>query len=160
LIVIEHDDPILRAFILFVQTARAVMKCVDAQLYRKLNLSATKFIVLQAFQHDADVSLTVSDIAEWTGTEPNNITTLIDRLEKDGLIYAKRNENDRRFTSVRITEKGRELICKAMPTAQEVVDRVMSSIGREDAVQLEKRLEVMRENAYDSLKHKTERQNV
>jgi hypothetical protein len=38
-----------------------------------------------------------------------------------------------------------------MPVAQEVVQQVMSSISKEDAILLEERLEVMRANSYDGL---------
>jgi len=48
LIDVNLDDTILRTFILFVQTARAVLKYADSHLYRKARLSVIKLIALQA----------------------------------------------------------------------------------------------------------------
>ena len=42
---VHHDDTILRTFILFVQTAHAVLKYADAHFYRKARLSVIKYIV-------------------------------------------------------------------------------------------------------------------
>ena len=44
---VEHEDAILRTFILFVQSAQAVLKYADANLYRKARLSVIKLIVLR-----------------------------------------------------------------------------------------------------------------
>lgn len=38
-----------------------------------------------------------SEIAAWTHRERYNITTLIDRMEKEGLVRTKRNDIDNRF---------------------------------------------------------------
>ena len=59
---VEHRDAVLRTFILFVQTAYAVLKYGDAHLYRKARLSVTKFIVLQALGING--TMTLSEIAE------------------------------------------------------------------------------------------------
>lgn len=48
LIDVKYEDAVLRNFILFVQTARVVLKYADAHLYRKMRLSTIKLIVLQA----------------------------------------------------------------------------------------------------------------
>lgn len=45
---VDHEDTVLRTFILFVQTARAVLKYADTDLYRKARLSIIKLIALRA----------------------------------------------------------------------------------------------------------------
>ncbi len=150
LIDVSHDDPIARIFILFVQTARAVLKYSDADLSRKVRLSTIKLIVLRALASN-NRAMTPSEIAEWTQTERHNITALIGRMRRDGLIAAERNSSDKRFVNVTLTDKGREALNRAMPVAKEIVDQVMSSIDEGDATLLEKRLQTLRQNAYDGL---------
>jgi DNA-binding MarR family transcriptional regulator len=152
----EHDDIILKTFILFAQTAHAVLKYSDAHFYRKARLSVIKFIVLQILATKGG-AMTPSEIAEWTFRERHNITTLIDRLKRDGLIRVERNNRDRRFVSVTLTAKGRKVLKQAAPVAREIVDRVMSSISEKDAVPLEKLLRVLRRNAHDGLEHLAKR---
>ncbi len=67
LINVDHDDTILKTFILFVQTAKAVIRYVDAHLYRKTRLSVIKLIVLRVLASNNGV-MTPSEVAEWTQT--------------------------------------------------------------------------------------------
>jgi len=93
--------------------------------------------------------MTPSQIAEWTQTEPHNITGLIDRMRQDGLVTAERDSSDRRLVNVALTDKGQEVLSQAMLVAREVVNQVMSSIAEGDAALLEKQLRVLRQNAHN-----------
>ena len=149
---VDHEDTILRSFILLVQTAYAILKYADAHLYRKARLSISKLIVLRAIASNEEV-MTPSEIAKWTQTERHNITTLIERMKQDGLIRTERNPRDRRFVNVSLTDKGREVLMQAMLVAREIVDQVMSSISVDDALLLEKSLRALRQNAHQGLEY-------
>ncbi|MFC1912132.1 MarR family winged helix-turn-helix transcriptional regulator [Chloroflexota bacterium] len=92
-----------------------------------------------------------SEIADWTFRERHNVTTLTRRLERDGLVKIKQNERDKRFVDISLTDKGRQVLAKTTPVAQEIVNHVMLSISESDAVRLEQMLEVMRRNVHDGL---------
>jgi DNA-binding MarR family transcriptional regulator len=156
LIDVDHEDTIIRSFIMFMQTAYAILKYADAHLYRKARLSISKLIVLRVLASNKKV-MTPSEIAKWTQTERHNITTLIGRMKRDGLIRTERNPRDRRFLSVSLTDKGREVLMQAMPVAREIVDQVMSSISEDDALLLEKWLRVLRQNAHQGLEYVAKR---
>ena len=145
------DDIILRTFIMFVQAAHTVLKYADAHFYRKTGLSAIKFIVLKALAVNGG-SMRPSEIAEWTYRERHNITTLVDRLKKDGLVRTSRNSKDRRVMTVTLTDKGRHVLSEAIPISWEIVKEVMSSFSEDDAVLLEKQLRVLRQNAHSGLR--------
>ena len=151
LIEINEEDPILRTFILFEQTARIVTKYQDTHMNKKTGLSDVNLIVLMAFFYDPSISITPSQIAQWTDTDPHNVTTLVNRMKRDGLLATKRDENDKRCVIITITKKGYETLLNSMPAAQEVIDRLFSSISREDALTLENILKVIRRNAYYGL---------
>ena len=149
---VDHDDTILRTFILFVQTADAVLKYADAHLYKKAGLSVIKFMVLKILATNGGI-MTPSKIAEWTLRERHNITTLVARLERDGFVGTKRNDRDRRFVNITLTDKGREVLTQATPVARHIVNQVMLSIIEGDAVLLEKLLRILRQNAHHGLEH-------
>jgi DNA-binding MarR family transcriptional regulator len=128
-------------------------------LYRKARLSISKLVVMRALASNKEV-MTPSEIAQWTQTERHNITTLIERMKRDGLIRTQRNPGDRRFVNVSLTDKGREVLMQAMPVAREIVDQVMSSISEDDALLLEKSLRALRQNAHQSLEHVAERSQL
>jgi len=100
---------------------------------------------------------THSVIAEWTQTERHNITTLVDRMKRDGLVTSERNSSDKRIVNVDLTDKGREALNRAMTVAEEIVSRVMLSIDEGDAALLEKSLRVLRQNTSDGLEHLAKR---
>jgi len=152
LISIDHDDIILRTFILFVQTADTVLKYADTHFYRKSRLSVIKFMVLRILAANGG-TMTPSEIAEWTFRERHNITTLVERLKQDGLVRTERRNRDKRFVNVTLTGKGRKVLKQATPVATEIINKVMLSISEGDAIPLEKSLRVLRQNAYDGLEH-------
>jgi len=152
LIEVDHEDAVLSTFILFVQTARAVLKYADSYLYRKTRLSVSKLIVLKTLASNK-WSMMPSEIAEWTGTERHNITALVNRMKQDGLVTAEHNSSDKRFVNIKLTDKGREALSQAMPVAQEVVNQVMLSITEGDAALLKDKLTILRQNAHYGLEH-------
>src|SRR4051794_25980689 len=47
-----------------------------------------------------------SDLLQYLSTTPAAITTLLDRMERGGLIVRTRDDNDRRIVWVNVSEKG------------------------------------------------------
>ncbi len=149
---VDHEDVVLRTFILFVQTAQAVLKYTDTHLYRKARISTIRLIALRALATNNRVMMP-SEIAEWTQTERHNITALIGRMRRDGLVAAERNSSNKRLVNITLTDKGRETLNRAKPVAKEIVDQVMLSIDEGDAALLEKYLRTLRQNANDGLEN-------
>jgi len=147
---IEHEDPILRTFILFAQTAGAVKKYADALLYR-VGLSSIKLTVLRVLASNGG-TMTPSEIAHWTLKERHNITTLVDRMKKQGLVKVRRSRRDRRSVNITLTDTGRRLLEDHTPLSIGIADHIMESISEDDAALLEKLLEVLRQNAEGALK--------
>ena len=145
MIEIDHEDDTLSTFILFVQTAQVVLKYADAYLYRKARLSVSKLVVLKALASNG--AMMPSKIAEWTNTERHNITALANRMKQDGLVTTERSSSDKRLVNIKLTDKGREALSKAMPVSQEVVNQVMLSITEGDAALLKEKLTILRQNA-------------
>ena len=149
---VEHEDSILRTFILFVQTADAVLKYANAHFYRKARLSVIKFIVLRILAANGG-TMTPSEIAKWTLRERHNITTLVNRLQHDGLVRAECNARDKRFVNIILTDNGRKVLDQTTPVAREIVNQTMFSIGEGNTLLLEKALRVLRRNTQHGLKH-------
>ena len=110
----------------------------------------SKLIVLKAIDSKGGV-MVPSEIARWTNTERHNITALVNRMKKDGLVTAKRDSNDKRRINIKLTAKGRKVLSQAMPVAEEVVNQVMSSITEGDAALLKEKLTILRQNAHRGL---------
>lgn len=146
---VKIEDDIVRTFILFMQTADIVKKYADARLYKE-GLSVIKIIVLKVLDVNGGTMIP-SDIARWTFRERHDITTLVDRLKKDGLVSTKRSHKDRRYINVTLTDKGREALGRGMPVAQEITSQVMQSIDKGAAGAIEDSMRTMRQNGHDGL---------
>jgi MarR family transcriptional repressor of emrRAB len=147
---VDLDDPVLNAYMLFVQTADAVDKYADASFYQKARLSAAKYVVLQVLAAN-EGSMTPSQIAHWTLRERHNITTLVARMQKDRLVRTERNAGDKRFVNVTLTDEGRKSLARAAPVAREIVTQVMASVGERSITHLIKSMNILRRNAHEGL---------
>ncbi len=143
-------DAVLRTFILFTQTALEVLKYVAAYLHREAGFSTIHLVVLQVMDRNGSM-MTPSEIDEWTQTEHHNVTTLIRRMKKAGLVTSERSQRNRKIVNVTLTDKGREILAQLLPVARQIVDRVMYSIDEDDAAWLDKLLRLIRQNAHFGL---------
>jgi len=150
LVDVDHEDSVLRTFILSTQASDAVMKYANAHFYRKNSLSTIKFMVLQILSANGG-TMTPSEIAEWVSRERHNITTLVDRLERDELVRTERSDKDRRSKNVMLTDKGRLVLTENVPTAREIINQTMFSMSESDVALLERLSKTLRKNAYDGL---------
>ena len=146
LVEINHGDPIERAFMLFVQTSRALSKSSD-QLFKTLNLSTVKYIILKALSLSGG-TLTPSEMANWAGTGLTNITALVARMQKEDLVTYKRSEKDKRVVYITVTEKGRDVLAQANKLAVDMIGKFMKSIDKRTAAQFEKILFIIQKNIH------------
>ena len=153
---IDHDDTILRTFLLLAQTAQALLKYTDVHLYRKARISSSRFTLLQALSLSSG-KMRPSEVAERMLRERHNITTLVHRLERDGLVRTERDNRDKRYVNIILTDEGRKVLSQAIPVARDIMNQVMLSISEGDAVLLEKLLRVLRQNAHYGLEHAAKR---
>jgi MarR family 2-MHQ and catechol resistance regulon transcriptional repressor len=67
-------------------------------------------------------------------------------MQRDGLLKSERNPLNKRIVNVMLTDKGRETFAQIMPAAVKIVERVMTSITKDEAALLEKLLKTIRLN--------------
>lgn len=85
-----------------------MMRVVYNNLFIKHGISEPKFYVLLLLWKEKD-GMVLSEIGEKMLVTRANVTGLIDRMEKEGLVEKKINPNDRRSIIANLTEKGRLL---------------------------------------------------
>ena len=57
----------------------------------------------------ADEAATMRALAQRLGYDPSNLTTVVDRLERDGFLERSPHASDRRITEVALTSRGRQV---------------------------------------------------
>jgi DNA-binding MarR family transcriptional regulator len=92
---------------------------------------------------------TPAEISRHLFKRPHGISTLINRMERKGLVR-KVNDLDRKnLVRVELTEKGQQAYNHASKRA--VIHRVISSLSEEEIRQLSFSLEKLRSSAFDEL---------
>ena len=94
------------------------------------DLSANQYNVLRILRGSPD-GLPCSEIASRMITRDPDITRLLDRLEKRGLISRCRETKDRRMVMARITPYGFKLLARLDGPVEETHRRQLGHLGRE-----------------------------
>ncbi len=88
--------------------------------------------------------LPVSAIGKQLIIAKQNMTTLIDRLMKDGLVERRFDTSDRRVINVFITKKGIKFLQESMMGLKKIVRQNLSELGDEDIESLYNALQIIR----------------
>ena len=126
----------VRALNAFITLARA-SEAVTARLQRDLagkRLTASQFGVIEALFHLGP--LCQGELAGKLLRSGASMTSVVEGLEKRGLVVRQRTEEDKRFVRVALTGKGRRLIQEIFPAHAETVTRLFSVLTEEEQEQL------------------------
>ncbi len=100
------------------------------QVLKTEELSATQYNVLRILR-GAPEGLSCGEIASRMITRDPDITRLLDRLEKRGLISRCRETSDRRTVMARITKDGLKLLARLDEPVQATHRKQLGHLGRE-----------------------------
>ncbi len=102
----------LNAFIKLMRATETINARLQAQLAEQ-GLTMGQLAVLEALNHLGPMHQ--RDLGRKLLRSDANVTTVLDNLERDGLVERKRLEKDKRFVTVSLTAAGRKLIQKVFP---------------------------------------------
>src|SRR6266540_1867705 len=77
------------------------------------DLTPSQFAVLEALYHLGH--MTQSEVSQKVLKSGSNMTTVIDNLERDGLVRRERDEKDRRVIHVHLTKTGSSKVAAVLP---------------------------------------------
>jgi len=138
--VLEHE-----ALLNIYYTASRIKKRAD-EFFRPFGLTDVQFnlMMLLSYQSGAKGGLSQARLSDMMLVNRANVTSLIDRMEKGGLVVRTADENDRRYNIVKLTSKGKKLLARVEPLYAQEVKRVMSSAGAAEQKKLVTILEKIR----------------
>jgi DNA-binding MarR family transcriptional regulator len=137
----------LHAWILLRHTYYSIFKCED-DLSPKTGLTSKQVAVLMAIKQAPD-PVTQTDVANWQDRDATSITSIIDRMSKDGLVKRLKDLKDRRSVHLVITPKGEKILGQARePTGQLMMD-IMSCLTDKETQTLIKLLDKIRDKTFE-----------
>ena len=127
------------------RTADALSRRVSAAL-KPLGLSPTQFNVLKILRGAGSSGLPCGEIGERMITRDPDITRLLDRMEKRGLIERCREKKDRRVITARISKEGLRLLAEFDTQGQKLEREMLGHMGQRKLKTLCELLEEARQN--------------
>ncbi len=113
------------------QRAAADLGQQVAELLKPAGLSPAQYNVLRILRGAGQAGLPCGEIAARMITKDPDITRLLDRLEKRGLVSRARESGDRRVVTTRITDEARSLLTGLDAPIAELHRRQLSGLGEE-----------------------------
>lgn len=99
-----------------------------------LDLSPVQFGIVQSLPVDKSISM--SALIARVGCVPSNMTTMIQRMKRDGLVETRKNLEDQRETLVSLTEKGIKIKKDIIPLYEQFLEEYYGSLSLEELIQL------------------------
>lgn len=103
------------------------------------DLSTSQYNVLRILRGSSE-GLTCGEIGERTVARDPDITRLVDRLAKRGLVRRIRSQTDRRVVQVEITQKGVDLLRDLDPHVQRMPRALLGHVSQTQLQQLSRLL--------------------
>jgi DNA-binding MarR family transcriptional regulator len=116
------------------------------EILKLAGLSYTQYNVLRILRGTGAQGLCCREVAERMVTRDPDITRLVDRLERRGLVARSRDSSDRRVITVRISAAGLKLLKALDGPMAETNRKLLSHMGRSQLRQLVELLEAVRES--------------
>jgi DNA-binding MarR family transcriptional regulator len=121
---------------LFHRTYNLMTRCED-EVEGKVGITTPHFGVLLALE-TLDKPVTVSILAAHLNRAQNNVTMILDRMAKLGLIKRTRNLKDRRAIRVTMTPRGKASFEMALGLLGEIYAKIDDGIDEDDWKYMEK----------------------
>ena len=131
------------AFLGLVRAAGACMRGVE-RLLKRHGLTAAQYNILRILRGAGERGACGREIAGQLITAEPDITRLLDRMEKRGLIARQRDAKDRRFVTARITRSGLETLAALDAPVAELHRRQLGSLSGAELKQLSAATEKLR----------------
>ncbi|HLK60672.1 MAG TPA: MarR family transcriptional regulator [Chthonomonadaceae bacterium] len=116
------------------RTHSALTPYIDRGL-RELNLTGAQLNTLLVLRDAGAEGLPLSEIGRHLVVTKANVTGMIDRLEREGLVQ-RDSHTDRRITLAKLTEKGAALLEEALPRHRQLLSDLLGGLTDAEKEQL------------------------
>ena len=143
---LKKSDPEINLYILLDQTDSIVTNAVELEL-KHLRVTQPQARVLTMLSRE-NRPVTLDELANWTIKEFNSVSTLINRMEKNGLVKKIRKDGDLKAYIV-LTEKGSTLY--HLQVTERSIHLIFSKFSANEKKQLDSLLKKVRDTTRDLL---------
>jgi len=141
------DDQDYKLWVLLCQARDVMVRARYKELsqYGISTRQAAVMFVLEAIEG----KVTPTEVSRWLLREPHTISSILTRMEKEGLVSKTKDLGKKREINVNLTEKGKQAYSQSL--SRESIRGIMSCLSEEERQQLGSLLERLRDKALKNL---------
>ncbi len=128
----------LRTWLRLLASANIIEGRIRGQLRRNFETTLPRFDVLAQLDaaENSGRGLTMSELSHRLMVTNGNVTGLVDRLAREGLVTRSVAHNDRRTQVVRLTSAGRRFFNRMVPEHRAWVEQIFAALKHDEHTQL------------------------
>jgi DNA-binding MarR family transcriptional regulator len=119
------------AFLNLVRTSEQMQHALRLRL-KPFGITETQFNCLRILRGAGTAGLTCAEIAERLVSQDPDITRLVERLQRQGLVRRERAANDRRVVLTNITAAGLDRLKETDPVVSSTVHALLSHLAQSE----------------------------
>lgn len=136
----------LRLWLRLLACTTTIEQAIRARLRAEFHTSLPRFDVL-AILARSDAGLTMGELSRRLMVSNGNVTGLVDRMAKEGLVVRVPHPADRRSSYVALSKKGRKRFDEMADRHAGWIEAMFEGLDAEDAEELTRILHVLRDSA-------------
>lgn len=145
-----HTDISHKVWELLHHTNALLIKYADVKLLEERGISYQQFMVLYMMDR-IGTGASATQIAELLNRNPNTLSTILDRMEKNGLVKKVRDKQDRRFVRIVMTKKGTNKLEKTIESGHVIIEKLAASFSEEELKTFASLIQKLLEQTYEVL---------
>ncbi len=108
----------------------------SAEIYKKYGVTEQQYHVLRVLEDGGPGGLPCLEVARRLPTPGPDITRLIERMRRAGLVLRRRLDRDRRVVMIELTERGERIVQKVLPALERFHRQRLAHMSEEELDQL------------------------
>lgn len=124
-----HSKQSLRLWLRLLSCSMIVEQKLRSRLDEQFKTTLPRFDILAALERQGVSGLKMSKLSESLMVSNGNVTGLVARLIKDGLVTRTVDQEDRRSATVRLTRKGRDAFFKMAAAHEQWMDTMFADLS-------------------------------
>jgi len=104
------------------------------------DLNDTRLEMLRGIAAAGPEGCSQTELAHRLQHSESNVSTLLDRMDKEGLVSRSRSQTDRRKTMIRLSSAGEKLLARGEAAYIKFASEILTEIGQTDRDQLSQQL--------------------
>lgn len=122
----------LRLWISLLRASRSIESEIRDRLRRKFDVTLPRFDVMAALWRKPD-GMMMSEVSRYLMVSNGNVTGIVDRLVKDGLVQRSQRDGDRRSWIISLTNTGTETFETMASAHEEWISELLCEYNSADA---------------------------